>query len=502
MIRQYQKKLSELLVSLSIALDESVADPEIMDIQIDSRQLVAGTLFVALKGLQVDARDYVSAVTKSDAAALIYEANELSDIQAEAIKSLDVPTIDVENLSEKLGHLAASFYDYPSQDISVFGVTGTNGKTSCAYFLTQCLSGLGYKTGFMGTIGYGDIANLKTSTHTTLDAISLQRSLAEMRDAEFTHVCMEVSSHALDQSRVAGTEFYGVMLTNLSHEHLDYHGDMQNYAAAKRRLFTQFESKFAVVNQEHIAKIIDKEVIRAEYVVSYGIGGDVAADDIEAKLAGLSLYIDSDSVDFELNTQIIGNINVPNILLVATTLLVLGVEIEDIQTQIAQVHAPDGRMELFSTANSKDNNSNPSVVVDYAHTPDALKNALTSLREHCSGFLWCVFGCGGDRDKEKRLVMGDIAANYADKIVITNDNPRSEKPSEIIGQILQGVTRDEAVTVIENRENAVQWAISQAQPNDWILVAGKGHEDYQIIGDQTLPYSDRIWVAECLEAAA
>ncbi len=499
MISTYEKKLSELVTVLNAPLNAD--DVIITNLVSDSRLLQEGALFVATKGLQIDARDYVEAVTKSNAAALVYEANELSPEQQAAIELLAVPAIAVAGLSEQIGVLAAEFYGNPTAELGVFGITGTNGKTSCAYLLTQCLSGLGYKTGFMGTIGYGEVGNLSQSTHTTMDAINLQRTFAEMRDAGFTHVCMEVSSHALDQARVAGTEFYGVMLTNLTHDHLDYHGTMENYAAAKRQLFTRYSSKFAVVNEFDISKLIQKDSIATEYVVAYGDGingegADVRAEDVEAAAEGVSLYLDSDSVDFELNTPLIGRINVPNILLVASTLLVLGVDVEDIQAQLSTISAPPGRMELFAMSGA------PSMVVDYAHTPDALDRALSSLREHCKGELWVVFGCGGDRDQAKRAMMGEIASNNADKVVITNDNPRSEQPSEIIGQILQGVSRKEAITVIENREHAIQWVVNHAKADDWVLVAGKGHEDYQIIGDETLVYSDRVWVTECLEAAA
>lgn len=494
MSNNYLKPLSQILANLELKIIAS--DPQITDITTDSREVKTGALFCALKGLRSDGRNYIDTAVKQGAAAVIYEANELSLEQQKTLDELSIPIIAISGLHEYIGYLAAAFFDFPSQSLRVFGITGTNGKTSCAYILTQCLEGLGYKVGFLGTIGYGELSSLKFATHTTFDAITLQRHLAEMKAQGISHVCMEVSSHALDQFRVEGTEFYGVMLTNVSHDHLDYHKTMDNYAAAKRRLFTDFYSKFAVLNADDNYAAAWMENVQAEYIVSFGQYGDVMAEDIVASTQGLQFDVETDSVDFNITTSLIGLVNVPNVLLVASALLVLGVEVSDIQNQLQNLQAAPGRMELFAVEGK------PTFVVDFAHTPDALERALESLREHCKGALWCVFGCGGDRDVDKRPMMGVIAEKFADNVVVTSDNPRTENPEKIIADITSDINNVSALTIIESREQAIQWVLNQAQATDWILVAGKGHEDYQIVGNKKLPYSDRLWVAECLEVAA
>lgn len=490
----YSKPLSQILSVLPQSYD--VEELTVKTICSDSRKATDGSLFCAVKGLNNDARDHIESAINQGAVAVIYEANAVSKSQQAVLAELSVPLIPVDNLHEYLGLIASVFFDSPSKEMHIYGMTGTNGKTSCAYMLAQCLEGLGYKTGFLGTIGYGEIQTLSFSTHTTLDAISLQSRLAEMRDLGFSHVCMEVSSHALDQARVKGVEFYGVMFTNLTHDHLDYHGTIDSYADAKYKLFADFDSKFAIINVNDKYGERWLENTRSEFIVGYGAGGDVYADDVQTSINGLSLHIETDSIDFPITTSLVGMINVPNILLLVSTLLVLGVEIEDIQAQLSNVQAAPGRMELFSV------DGLPIVIVDYAHTPDALERTIASLKEHCQGQLWCVFGCGGDRDVEKRQVMGSVASKLSDRVIITSDNPRTEDAQKIIADIVEGVDDVASVTVIENREQAIHWAVSEAKPNDWILVAGKGHEDYQIVGKEKIPYSDRVWVTECLEAAA
>ena len=278
------------------------------------------------------------------------------------------------------------------------------------------------------------------------------------------------------------------MFTNLSHDHLDYHHDMAQYAAAKRQLFTAFHSELVITNanDEMGAGLID--VANAEFIVSYGRGGDVYADEVDLTDSGMRLYIEGNGIDFELSTSLIGSINVANIEMLVATLLALSTSIEEIQTILAQLKPAPGRMELFTAPNK------PQVVVDYAHTPDALEKALLSVKAHCDGQLWCVFGCGGDRDKEKRSLMGRAANEYADKIVVTNDNPRSESPKKIAQEIVSGVAKD--VQIELDRKAAILSSINSASSNDWVLIAGKGHETTQQIGKHFSAFSDRELVAQ------
>ena len=478
-------------------------DLVLRDISADSRQVEKGSLFIATKGLRVDGRDYIESAINAGAVAVLFEATLLSGAQQANITNIkdacpSVPMIAVENLDKKVGYIASEFFGNPSQSLSVLGLTGTNGKTTCAYLLAQTLQLLGFNSAFIGTIGWGNVKRLQLSTHTTPDAINLQRQMATLVDEGYTHVCMEVSSHALEQGRVNGVQFYGAMFTNFSHDHLDFHKTMENYAAAKRLLFSQFDLKFVVTNSDDE---LGRELIdfsNAEFVASYGKSGDVSYEDLVASQAGIAMAIESESLDFEVETLLVGLVNVPNVLLVITTLLVLGVEVSDIQKIMKKLQAAPGRMEMFASSDSS--KKTPVVVVDYAHTPDALERALLSCREHCTGDLWVVFGCGGDRDHKKRPKMGAVAEQNADHVVITADNSRSEKHEDIFSAIQQGM--ESSATQIEDRAVAIEWVINKAGVNDWVLVAGKGHETTQTHNSVVTEFSDRQWVGHCLEVAA
>lgn len=493
--------LSELLsvlslTSLHVINEVEIETVECLDLSLDSRDIFPGSVFVAINGHQLDGRDFISDAVANGASAIIYEMTGVTKEQESQIKDARIACIGVANLSDHMSTLAAHFFAYPSDDLQVYGVTGTNGKTSCAFMLAQAFNYLGHQTAFMGTIGVGHPHQLKTTTHTTLDAISLQRYLAGLLEEKFSHVCIEVSSHALDQGRVAAVNFYAVLHTNLSQDHLDYHHTMEAYAASKKRLFTQFEPTLAVVNvNDELGKEL-QQCANAEFVVSYGQEADAADVFVESMIAtnqGLSIDFASDSLEFTVQSQLVGLVNVPNINLVVTTLLALGIEVEDIQSVLPKIAAAPGRMEVYSQKNK------PMVVVDYAHTPTALKLALEACRIHCKGELWLVFGCGGDRDQFKRAMMGEIAEQYADKVVVSNDNPRSEKPAAIIEAIVHKM--QVLPIIIEDRPAAVAYVIAQAASNDVVLIAGKGHETEQRIGSQVLPYSDRAWVKQCMEVA-
>ncbi|GHA05836.1 UDP-N-acetylmuramoyl-L-alanyl-D-glutamate--2,6-diaminopimelate ligase [Arenicella chitinivorans] len=484
-MNQYQAQLSDLMALLNLPC---VDDVTVSSLSIDSRLVESGGLFFAYPGHSSDGRQYLLQAQQAGAAAIIYEADGFA-LPPEIV----VPAIGVHDLQGKVGLLASAFYGQPSADIQVFGVTGTNGKTTCCYLLTQAFSALGLQAAMIGTIGVGQLSGLSSASHTTPDPVSLHRLLAEFRDAGITQVCMEVSSHALDQGRVAGTQFYCVLFSNLSHDHLDYHGNMVAYGDAKRRLFTEFTSELAVINvaDEFGRRLCDEA--SAEFVVGFGQGGDVYADDVALSAEGLQFVIEGNGVDFEVVTPLIGSINVPNLEMLVACLLSLSTPLDGIQRILAELKPAPGRMELFSA------NGKPRVVVDYAHTPDALDKALRSITPHCEGALWCVFGCGGDRDRAKRPVMGKAAEAYASHVVITNDNPRSEDPQRIANEIALGV--EGAHTVILDRADAIEYAVTHADESDWVLVAGKGHESTQTIGQHVLGFSDREFVATLMGVA-
>lgn len=479
--------------------DASLGAVKVTGLEVDSRKVGSGSIFVAINGLTSDGRDFIQQACDQGSVCVVYDLDGVSVKQQDviALNSTRVICVGVNNLKAVLPTLAAEYYGNPSDDLQVYGITGTNGKTSTAYILAQSFNELGFQTAFMGTIGIGMPGNLVETTHTTLDAIAVQRAFAELVSAGYTHVCMEVSSHALDQGRVDAVNFYAVLFTNLSQDHLDYHKTLESYAQVKRRLFTNFEPVLAVINADDELGTLLIDQTNAEFIVSYGDKGDVRGEDLLSKQTGLSFDVLTESLDFTVNSPLIGELNKPNLLLVIATLLALGVEEADIQRVLSLAVAAPGRMELYA---SKSRNI-ASVVVDFAHTPDALKLALESLRKHCAGKLWLVFGCGGDRDQSKRALMGEVAVSLADSVVLTNDNPRSEEPLDIIQQIASGMG-SQVATIIEDRATAVSYAVEHANSSDLILVAGKGHENYQLIGSEKLAYSDREWVGQCLEAVA
>jgi len=486
----YSMKLKDVIALLNIIDSnvDDVADTEVSALVIDSRQALTGSVFFAYPGVAQDGRNYIEAAQNAGANAVVYEAG--FDLPS----TITIPAFAVQSVQSVVGNVANQFYQEPSSELQVFGVTGTNGKTTCCYLLTQALEMLELQAAMIGTIGVGKLSSLDSSGHTTPDPITLHKQLAEFRDQGITQVCMEVSSHALDQGRVNGVQFFCTLFTNLSHDHLDYHGDMDSYAASKRRLFTDFHSELVISNANDTMGIGLIDIANADFIVRYGAGGDVLADDVELTSKGINLVIEGNGVEFELSTPLIGKVNLPNIELLVATLLALSASVEDIQSIVSKLQPAPGRMELLRA------NNKASVVVDYAHTPDALEKALLSVKEHCHGELWCVFGCGGDRDQAKRELMGKVASQVADHVVITNDNPRSENPNDIAQAISNGVNGD--ARVVLDRAEAINTSIAQATENDWVLVAGKGHETTQTILDQVLPFSDRQHVMTALEVSA
>jgi UDP-N-acetylmuramoyl-L-alanyl-D-glutamate--2,6-diaminopimelate ligase len=460
------------------------ADIPVVAVTLDSRMVRPGMAFIALKGHARDARDFIPEVIAAGAVAIFAERDEKWPLQ-QVVSG--VPVIVVESLDQHVGLIAARFHDHPSQHMKMLAVTGTNGKTSVANLLAGALVHVGEKAAVLGTIGNGIYGALEKSTHTTLDAISLQAVLSGFRRDGAQAVAMEASSHGLVQGRLNGTRVDVAIFTNLTRDHLDYHGDMSRYAAAKEGLFRWPELRVAVLNADDPMAVRYQHVLAADvrclrYSQFADSDADIRALHVEPSLKGLVLKVATPEGDFGLTVPLLGRFNVSNILAVTGGLMALGLPLADIAAALRSAMPVPGRMEALTGAH-------PTVVVDYAHTPDALEKVLSSLREHTKGRLMCVFGCGGDRDAGKRPQMGEIAARLADVVIITSDNPRSESPEAIIADIKNGVGAVQ-VMVQKDRHVAIQQAVHAAGADDIVVIAGKGHEDYQEISGVRYPFSD------------
>jgi len=479
----------------------ALPDIELTGLATDSRSVQPGDLFLAAQGLQAHGLSYVDQALKRGAAAVLWEPVEGAALQQLA-ESLAVPTLAVPGLGHKLGIIADRFYAHPTGELHVIGVTGTDGKTSVTHFIAQALSGTGQPCGLLGTLGYGVYGALRTPTHTTPDALRLQAEFAALRDRRVRHAAMEVSSHALHQRRTAGVAFHTAVLTHLSRDHLDYHGSVEAYAEAKRRLFFSPGLACAVLNvKDEFGRQLAQQLGNSLRVIAYrGVsGGEARAYPEWLELQwmrplarGIALRIDSSWGAAEFEAPLLGAFNAENLLAALGALLAAGLPLESAVQRLARVTTVAGRMELFSVSGS------PRVVVDYAHTAHALESALQALRPHCSGELICVCGAGGDRDRGKRPHMGAAAERFADRVILTSDNPRSEDPQAIIDQIRAGFAEPGRALCIVERAVAIETALREAAPDDLVLVAGKGHEDYQQIGSTRYPFSDREQVQAVL----
>jgi UDP-N-acetylmuramoyl-L-alanyl-D-glutamate--2,6-diaminopimelate ligase len=457
----------------------------------DSRKAMPGVIFAAYPGETRDGRDFIAQAVAQRVDGVLWEADHYQWDPA-----LGIPNAGVVGLKTRIGEIAAHVYGEPSRALHMVGVTGTNGKTSVAHWIAQALSQLGRKTAVVGTVGNGFPGALTPALNTTPDAIELQQRLAIYRQQGAVACAMEVSSHGLAQGRVNGTSFNVAVLTNLSRDHLDYHGDMESYAQAKARLFNWPGLEWVVVNvDDAFGQQLESET-RPARVAGYGFRrGAVIGDTLRLSQAGLHLAVHTDWGNAELDVPLLGRFNAANLLAVLASLLVSGVKLDDACQALAYITPPPGRMQTFG------GNAHPLVVVDYAHTPDALEKVLATLREIVSGGrLICVFGCGGNRDKGKRPLMGQAAARGADEVWVTSDNPRNEDPRHIIDDILAGMQA--APRVEPDRARAIFEAIGGAHQGDVVLIAGKGHEDYQEIGGERLPFSDAAVAKKALEAWA
>jgi UDP-N-acetylmuramoyl-L-alanyl-D-glutamate--2,6-diaminopimelate ligase len=478
-------------------------DVTVSDLTQDGRAALPGSAFLAVRGTQEHGLAYAPQAVANGASAVLWEPAPVAVVPD---LPSDIVIAPVAHLREHASAIADRFFGMPSSGLSVAGVTGTNGKTTCAYLLAQALEGVGRAAAYMGTIGIGRPGGLAASELTTGDAVTVQRSLAKLRDGGAANVAMEVSSHALDQSRVAAVRFRTAIFTNLTRDHLDYHGTMDSYGAAKARLFTREDLQSRVINVDDAfgRKLAIDPRGRGRLVVTCrghqsrvrDSQGFVRAMHVALSAQGIELEFDSSWGTGGVTCPLVGDFNVDNLLAVIAVLLDWDVPLDQALRAIAQVHAAPGRMETFGGAGS------PLVLVDYAHTPDALQKALSAARAHCRGRLGVVFGCGGDRDPGKRPLMGAIAAQFADDIIITDDNPRTESPEAIAAGISAGIPAGKAFRIELDRARAIREAIAEAREGDAVLVAGKGHEDYQIYGRERRPFSDQKIVMATLGGAA
>ena len=472
------------------------------DMTLDSRLAASGDLFVAVSGHQIDGRRFIPQAIAQGVAAVVAEAEgEAAD--GEIREMHGVPVIYLAQLHQRLSALAGRFYQQPGEKQKLIGVTGTNGKTTTTQLLAQWAMLLGETSAVMGTVGNGLVGQLAAAENTTGSAVDVQHLLHDLAEKGATLTAMEVSSHGLVQHRVAALPFAAAVFTNLSRDHLDYHGDMESYESAKWLLFSEHQVGQAILNADDevgrrwLARLPDAVAVTMENNLQPGCHGRwLKADAVEYHDNGAHICFSSSWGNGEIDSPLMGAFNVSNLMLALATLLALDYPLAALIDAAPRLQPVNGRMEVFSAAGK------PTVVVDYAHTPDALEKALEAARLHCTGKLWCLFGCGGDRDKGKRPLMGAIAEQFADVVVITDDNPRSEDPQAIVNDILTGLLDPGRARVVSGRAQAVTNTIMQAQPDDIVLVAGKGHEDYQIIGTHRLDYSDRATVAALLGGTA
>jgi UDP-N-acetylmuramoyl-L-alanyl-D-glutamate--2,6-diaminopimelate ligase len=459
----------------------------------DSRTIRPGDAFVAVQGAGGHGMEHAGQAVRKGAVAVICD-------EFASPGSLDVPVVRIEGLRECMGEIAARFWAAPSDLMTVAGVTGTNGKTSVAHFLAQAWQQTGGAGGLIGTLGYGALGELQGGDRTTPDVFRLNEILAGLLDRGVDHVAMEVSSHALEQGRCQTVQFDAAVFTNLSRDHLDYHADMQAYAASKKRLFTEFAPRFAIINRDDLTgRAWIGELSGSQQVLAYGLapGAELHAEILAMDADGMSLQLRGPWGDSRLRTSLLGAFNASNLLAAAGTLALLGMDWDEVTRVLEMVRPVPGRMMRLGGDPGQ-----PLVVVDYAHTPDALAAALQAVRAHLSGRLTCVFGCGGNRDRGKRAEMGRTAEALADDLVVTSDNPRFESATSIINDILGGLDNPRKALVEPDRAAAITAAISSSGPGDIVLVAGKGHERFQEIDGQRIPFSDEATVRAALERAA
>lgn len=470
-------------------------------IAIDSRKVQPGDLFICLPGHTVDGHDFARQAADKGAAALVVER---------WLDDCPLPQLKVKDSRLAMSVLGNVFFGFPSRRLKVIGVTGTNGKTTTTYLIERILEDQGRSTGLIGTIQRKFAGRTYPMSGTTPESLELQRYLHEMAEGGAAYCVMEVSSHALDQGRVKGTHFRTAVFTNLTQDHLDYHNTMEEYRGAKGLFFSRLgnnyplnpdERSYAVLNADDPASSYFAKQTAAETVM-YGVENeaDVRASDISVTAKGTSFHVDTFQGSADISLRMVGKFNVYNALAAIAAALLEGIPLERIKASLEAVKGVEGRVEAVDEGQSF------AVIVDYAHTPDGLENVLRTVNEFAKGRVICVFGCGGDRDRTKRPIMGRIAAKYADHVIVTSDNPRTEDPDAILSDIEQGLIGDgvdrNRYELIVDRREAIQKAIEMASREDVVLIAGKGHETYQLIGTAVLDFDDRIVAKEAIRGLA
>lgn len=486
-------KLKKLLEGLEIKSVRGGNNREALGVAYDSRKVEKGFLFVCLRGHRLDGHDFISEALERGAEVIVSEEN-FGDR-----KGLTQVVVPDSRLA--LARISDNFYGHPSGRIKVIGVTGTNGKTTTTYLSEAVLTTAGYKVGLMGTINYRWGGRVLPADNTTPSSLDLQRMLSEMVKADCQFALLEVSSHSLTQHRVDFVEFDAGIFTNLTQDHLDYHGDFSHYLQAKARLFQQLgekgvkkEPRLALINlDDRYSRYLRK--VTPVKILTYGLSrrADIRASRISFSLRGTSFQVATPAGSLFLRVKLIGEGNVYNALAAVGVGISQGVKLSDIREGLEKAGGAPGRFELVEAGQEW------TVMVDYAHTPHALESLLKMSRRATRGKVITVFGCGGDRDKGKRPLMGKISSRYSDYSILTSDNPRSEEPGEIIHQIQRGLGRRAKYTIIEDRFQAIKEALSRAGKGDLVIVAGKGHEGYQILKDTVIPFDDREAVRRILE---
>ena len=476
-------KLQHLLEILpEYTLENYSNEIEITSIEMDSREVRDGSLFICIEGYTVDGHNYVDAAVENGAVAIISEKH---------LTVQNVPVIIVPDTKRAMPLIANYYYQYPSKNLRLIGVTGTNGKTSVSHYINEILKEAGQLTGLIGTIEMKIKDQSYPVKNTTPDALFLQKNFQQMKQAGIDTVTMEVSSHALELGRVHGTDFDIAVFTNLSQDHLDFHETMDQYLFAKSLLFSQLGSayhpnqpKFAILNQDDPTSDFLKRVT-SQPILTYGIyqPSTFQAENIDYSSTGVSFDLVTPQGTFEIQSHLMGEFSVYNMLAAATTAYAYGIALEDIVKALGKMESVKGRFQPIA------NSTGIGVIVDYAHTPDSLRNVLETIKQFCSGKIHVVVGCGGDRDRTKRPLMASVACELADQAIFTSDNPRSEDPAQILKDMTTNLEKDN-YKVVEDRELAIHEAIKNAAVHDVVLIAGKGHETYQILNDRTIDFDD------------
>ncbi len=481
----YAKKasrLKELIVGLHNYPDFYRQDVEVYGIQLDSRMIKKGDLFIACRGRNRDAREFVKTAIDAGAIAVCVDADD----NWRPVQIIDgVPVVAIDNLAENVSLIAGRFYDHPSDELCLIGITGTNGKTSCCHFVAQIFESAGLRAGTIGTLGLSMVSENEYFSNpgdlTTPDSVHIQKGLRMLRNAGARVAVIEMSSIGLDQHRGAALKFNSAVFTNLTRDHLEYHGDMLDYARCKKSLFSADGLESAVVNLDdpfssEIIKELDPDVKLWTYSKKYP-EASIYADKVILNKEGYCMGLHTPIGSIKIEGALLGSFNISNVLASIATVFSTGAsvttQLETFGTYVKKLYPVDGRMQLVDVG------ADVTVLVDYAHTPDGLRAALGGAQSHSSAELWCVFGCGGDRDIGKRSLMGKVAEDYSCMTIITDDNPRHEDGNEIVGDILKGFKAPQRVTVIRNRAEAIAYAIDYAPSGALIVIAGKGHEKYQ-----------------------